>query len=62
MKNIIILALGIVILCLAYQNYYKLKQSFCDNLKNEKTVSKVVNTRDANNALQEDIYKNPENY
>jgi len=62
MKNIIIFALVIAALYFAYQNYQKITQNVDNALKNEKTVSKVVNTREMNQQLEEDISKNPENY
>ena len=62
MKNIIIIAIVVAAIYFISQNYKNIIQSVDNSLKNEKTVSKVVNTRDANQQLEEDIAKNPENY
>ena len=70
MKNIIIIALVIAAIYFISQkafdfilpNYLNTMQNFGNSLKNEKTVSKVINTRDTNQKLEEDILKNPENY
>ena len=62
MKNIIIAILVCVAAYLLLVNYENIAQNLENMFKNEKTVSKVVNTRDANQKLEEDIYKNPENY
>ena len=62
MKKIIIVALIVAAVYFLYQNYQSIMQNIDNSLKNEKTVSKVVNTRDVNQKLEEDISKNPENY
>ena len=62
MKNIIIAILVCVAAYLLLVNYESIAQNLENMFKNEKTVSKVINTRDANQKLEEDIYKNPENY
>ena len=62
MKNIIIIALIVAVVYFISQNYQNIMQTIDNSFKNEKTVSKVVNTRNVNQKLEEDIYKNPENY
>ncbi|MBQ6517032.1 hypothetical protein IJI31_07640 [bacterium] len=62
MKNIIIIAIVVAAIYFISQNYKNIIQTVDNSLKNEKTVSKVVNTRDANHQLEEDITNNPENY
>lgn len=62
MKNIVIAIVICVAAYLIFTNYESIVQNIENTFKNEKTISKVVNTRDANQKLEEDIYKNPENY
>jgi len=62
MKNIIIAIIMCAIAYVVVVNYENIMLNLENIFKNEKTISKVVNTRDANQKLEEDIYKNPENY
>ena len=62
MKNIIIFALVVAALYFVYQNYQNIVQNLDNSFRNEKTVSKVVNTRESNQQLERDIINNPENY